>query len=187
MQTIEQRAKRAVTRKNNKLAKSHPLFAEQFAVTVESQIVKLEKQEVDNDSYFGNMLDKEREKYEQAMKLREVFAANVSPEVFAEHDARAQRIYGNRGKYSLPEYSGAFYKDWWWSRMVDFVPAYAQANCPNASFHELEMYQAEGQCPTCKTRLTKRAADVGDSPRQLSFIHVEKVIGTASSYLAPHR
>jgi hypothetical protein len=173
MLNIEQRAKRAAARKNNKLKKSHPLFAEQFAVTVESQIVRLEKQEADNDKYFENMLNKEREKYERAMKMREVFKANVSAEIFAEQDARAYRIYGKRGKYSQPEYSGAFYLDWWYSRMVEFVPSYAQANCPNASFHELEMYQAEGQCPTCKTRLTKRAADVGDSACQLSFIHTQ--------------
>jgi hypothetical protein len=170
MLNIQQRAKRAAARKNNKLAKSYPLFAEQFAVTTESQIVKLEKQEVDNDKYFENMLNKERERYERAMKMREVFKANVSAEIFAEQDARAQRIYGNRGKYSQPEYSGAFYAAWWWQCIREFVPSYAQANCPNSQFHEWEIYQAKGECPTCKTRLTKHAPNVGDSARQLSFI-----------------
>ena len=168
---IEERAKRATKRKNKKIAKRYPLFAEQFAVTVESQLTRLEKQETDNDKYFENMLNQERAKYGRAMKMREHFEANVSPEIFAEYDARAQRIYGNRGKYSQPEYSGAFYLDWWWARMVEFVPSYAQEHCPNNNFHELEMYQAKGECPTCKKRLTKRAPDAGDSARQLSFIN----------------
>ena len=171
MLNIEQRAKRATARKNKRIAKAYPLFAEQFAVTVEIQIVKLERQEANNDRYFENMLNQERAKYERAMQMREIFKANVLPEIFAEHDARAKRIYGNRGKYSQPEYSGAFYLDWWWARMVEHVPSYAQENCPNNNFHELEMYQAKGECPTCKKRLTKRAPDAGDSARQLSFIH----------------
>jgi len=167
---IQQRAKRAVARKNNKLAKEYPLFASEFAVTVEDQVKRLQKMDASTDKHFEQMLEADRARYKVAMMYREVCAANMPAEKFAEFDARAYRIYGNRGKWSQPEYSGSFYADWWWQCIKEFVPSYAQAHCPNFQFHNWEIYQAEGECPTCKTRLTKRAPDVGDSARQLSFI-----------------
>ena len=170
MLNIQQRAKRAAARTNNKLEKRYPLFAEQFAVTAESQLERLQKIDVATDNHFEALQNAERKMFDLAMKRRSICEANMPPELFAEQDARAYRIYGTRGKYSQPEYSGAFYANWWWHVLKEFVPSYAQAHCPNVQFHDWEIYQAKGECPTCKTRLTKRVPDVGDSARQLSFI-----------------
>lgn len=188
MLNIEQRAKRAAARKNNKLAKAYPLFAEQFAVTVESQVERLQKTDLSIDAFFEHLRNIERELYALAMERREICKAFMPADKFSEHDARAYRIFGTRGKLLLPEYAGSVYADWWWQAIRDYVPQYAQTHCPNSQFHEWKVYQAEGKCPTCKTRLTKRAPDVGDSARQLSFIQPQALSAPlALSQLAPRR
>lgn len=176
MLNIQQRAKRAAARKNNKLAKECPLFASQFAVTVDQQIERLQKMDVSTDRYFEKIHEADEARYKVAMTYRDVCAANMPAEKFAEFDARVNRIYGNRGKWSQPKYSGSFYADWWWQCIREFVPSYAQANCPNSQFHEWEIYQAEGECPTCKTRLTKRAADVGGFCPPTEFYSTPSII-----------
>lgn len=161
---IQQRAKRATTRKNNKLAKKYPLFAEQLAITIESQMERLEKQEITNERYFEKLRQAQQAAYQRGVEYRAVVEQLARQGDFGDYDKRYQRIYGNRSM----ERSGSEFADWWWQAAKELIPTWAQEHCPNAHFHEWEMYQAEGECPTCKARLN--APDIKDSPHQLSFI-----------------
>lgn len=41
--TLQQRAERAAKRRNKQVAQEYPLFAQQFAVTIESQVERLQR------------------------------------------------------------------------------------------------------------------------------------------------
>lgn len=150
--TIEQRAQRAAKRINNKLAKTHPLFTEQFAVSVESQVERLTRLDAGAEKAFEFMRQNSCKAWERGLRLRAVIA-DLAPNDFDEYEQRYQRIYGTRGKYSEPEYAGANLADWWWQAVKVLVPVWAQANCPNGQFHEWKIYKQSGKCPTCRKKL----------------------------------
>jgi hypothetical protein len=148
--TLTQRAQRAAKKRNRKIARACPLFAEQFAVTVESQVERLQQQEVAAANYLERLRQFDREKAAYALILRGVVAAHVTVEELAALDARLQRIHGGHGLYSEAEHMGARWADFWWQIVRDLSPDYAQAHCPNTKYHETWA----GQCPTCKRLLT---------------------------------
>ena len=112
--TAEQRAARAVKRKNKKIAQEYPLFAEQFAVTLEEQVKQIEKQDATNLIYFENLRKGELEAWERACAAKEKARLLLPPEKFKDYETRYQKIYGSRpGKYSEPEYVGYYAADWW--------------------------------------------------------------------------
>ena len=148
--TLEQRAQRAAKKRNREIARAYPLFAEQFAVTVESQVARLQRQEIAAGQHLERLRQHEREAAAYAQTLRGVVAAHVTAEDLAALDARLQRIYGGHGLYSEAEYMGARWADFWWQIVRDLAPDYAQTHCPNARYHETWA----GQCPTCKRLLT---------------------------------
>lgn len=153
MLTLEERAIRAVKRRNKKAALEFPLFPSLFAVTFESQVERITHQSVAAESHFERLREFDRAKFAQAMLLRAVFEAHVTPEVLQAQDERVVRIFGNRGVFSGPEYAGAKYADFWWHRVKESVPVWAQTHCPNKQFHGWNVYRREGKCPTCGCHL----------------------------------
>jgi hypothetical protein len=168
MLTISQRAERAARRKNKKIAHDFPLLAEQLAVTVESQVARLQKQDEDNVAYEERLQVGNQRAWERAIVCKIVAREFLPAELFESYEARYQRIYGHRSY----EYAGHATADWWWCALRDNDVTWAHEHCPNAVFHNSEPYQQAGQCPTCKRKLTPLAAKKQqEAPLQLSFIH----------------
>jgi len=159
MLTVTQRAERATKRRNKKIAQAYPLFAEQFAVTVKSQVERLEKQADENVKYFERLHKQSLEAYNRAMRYKEIARVELTAEKFAEMETRYERIYGGYGKWSEPQEVGHKAADWWWCALRDNGSRWAQEHCPNAQFHEMAIYQRAGQCPTCKRHLTPAPPD----------------------------
>lgn len=114
MLSIEQRAERAVRRKNKLLAKEYPLFADQFETTFDDQVKRIEKQDADNVLYFERLRQGELDAWQRSLELKEQARQIMPIEVFLDYEKRYERIYGSRpGKYHEPEYVGRFAADWW--------------------------------------------------------------------------
>lgn len=167
MLTIEQRAARAAKRRNKKIAQAYPLFAEQFAVSVESQIERLKFQDAEADKHLERHKNFDEMQFALGMKYRGIAKSEMPAEQWQSLDDRYQRIFGKR------DLSGqaAFLADWWHCALRDNGSPWLQSNCPHAKWHELETYQQAGRCPCCGRHLTPLAPDTANAARQMTFIH----------------
>lgn len=148
--TLQQRARRATTRRNNQTAARYPLFAAQFAVTVESQVARLTHQDAGNEAYFARLRAASHAAYQRGVVIRTAVQALAPAAQLAERDAAYLRWYGP----CVPEEHGHRFADFWWHAAKKLIPTWVQAHCLNAHFHRWELYQRAGQCPTCGRALT---------------------------------
>lgn len=167
MLTITQRAERATKRRNKKIAQDYPLFADQFAVSVESQVERLKFQDVEADKHLARHKAFDEMQFALGMKYREVAKSEMPDEQWQNYEARYQRIFGKR------DLSGqaAFLADWWHCALRENSSAWLQSHCPNAEWHALKAYQQAGRCPCCGRHLTPLAPDAATAARQMTFIH----------------
>jgi hypothetical protein len=182
MLSIAQRAERAARKRNKKIAQEYPLFAGQFDVTVESQVERLEKQEIDNEKFFKRIHELNERQYREGLVYRDVASMELSPEKFAEYETRYQRIFGNRSI----DAQGEWLVDWWHCALRDNGSSWLQNNCPRSEMHEWEVYQREGRCPSCGRHLTPLAPDKsGDSPVQSALFTLEVLPTNQAGTLSP--
>jgi len=156
--TLEQRARRAATRRNNKIRKRYPLFAEHFATTPEREAERLRRQDEAIDRYFTRLRAGRQAAYERGLWLRETARELLPADVWQERDAVYQSIYGHRPH----DLQGHELSDWWWCLLRDYASDWAHAHCPIR--HQHAAYHAAGlRCPVC--HLTPRAADLPPASR----------------------
>jgi hypothetical protein len=155
--TLEERARRNATRKNNQSKKQYPLVPEQFAVEAEAE--RLQRLEVSAAEGLARIKQFNLESAGHAAELRNAVREHVSADVLAQLDAKLEKLYGGRGAYSAGAYKGAEWADFWWQAVKQYAPDYAQANCPNSFMHSERMYQRQGYCPTCRLPLITPAEE----------------------------
>ncbi len=140
VQTID-RAERAAKRRNKKIAQRYPLFAEQFATTVEAERKRLAEWQKEID-----LSDRRRLEFNGAMRQRGdewrlVVAGVVSAEEIATLDEKYERAFGR--------YDASYYPEFWWQQVKQHAPSYAHAHCPNLRYHDVRYWGSDGHCCTC--------------------------------------
>jgi hypothetical protein len=142
---LQTRAERAAKRRNKKTAERFPLLAEQLAVSVESQVERLTRQDADNIAYFERLEAGNKRAWERAAERKEIARQTFPADLFAEYERRYQRIYGT---YAYKD-CGHFAADWWWCALRDMNVPWCWENCPNEFFHAENWHRRAGRCPTC--------------------------------------
>ncbi len=167
MLTIEQRAARAAKKRNRKIAQAYPLFADQFAVSVESQVERLKAQDVEAAQHLERHRKFDEMQFALGMKYREIAKSEMQENVWQDLENRYQRIFGKR------DISGqaAFLADWWHCALRDNNSAWLQNNCPMSEWHALEVYQRAGRCPCCGRKLFLSTEQKKPEYKQRGFIH----------------
>jgi hypothetical protein len=163
---IERRAARAAKKRNRKIAQAYPLFADQFAVSVESQVERLKIQDAKADELLARHKSFDEMQFALGMQYREVAHTEMPAEQWQDYEARYLRIFGRR------DLSGqaAFLADWWHCALRDNGSKWLQNNCARAEIHEWECYRREGKCPNCGRSLTPLAPVAGPTAQQMTFI-----------------
>ena len=176
--TVEQRARRAVTRRNNKIAERYPLFAEQFATTYDDELARLRAQDTANKVYFAKMQVAEAQAWARGARRRRVAKRLLPREQFIELDAKFWHTYPLAREKA--QWFGAKFADWWWQALRG--TPWAFEHCPNARYHNQpgwwmprynylhKVFVTPIRCPTCgiprPRNLTPHAADGANAPRQ---------------------
>jgi hypothetical protein len=151
--TLDQRARRAATRKNNQVAQRYPLFPEHFATTVEAEKERLIRQEQQAIAYLERLRRGGLAAWEKGQGLRQVALDLLPAEVVAERDAHFQRWHGHRPQHEV----GHYLTDLWWRALRDHAPHWTSQRCPNAYFHPLTWWARDQPCPTCHMPWNERA------------------------------
>jgi hypothetical protein len=153
--TLEQRAKRNATRLNNKTKKRYPLFADQFATTIEKQTERLRQLDVATAGSADRLREMSRAMWQNGIERRAALALVISAEELTQCDAKWETIFGANGiSPRSPDQGGEYYADHWWTCAKQYAPAWAQEHCPNIICHTEAVYRREGKCPTCGRLLT---------------------------------
>jgi hypothetical protein len=163
--TIEVRAERATRKRNKKIAALYPLLADQLAVTVESQVARLQKQETDNATVFERWKIAEIKAWEHGLMLREVARQCLPAEDLESFDFRFLRMFGPKRWQDC----GAYLADWWWCSMRDMDVEWCWDNCPNEILHDYDFIRKDGRCPTCHKPLTPPEPEPA-GPVQIAFL-----------------
>lgn len=152
---IEKVAARAAKRKNNKIAKRYPLFADQFAVTAEAEKERILRQRERAEVWKGRMAERSRKKWDEGLRMREAARQELGEEAFQRREELWMRWFGN----AEPRYDGYRLVDFWWQALRG--TAWAAENCPNKEKHGdpkwwephfnflLGRYVETTECPTC--------------------------------------
>jgi hypothetical protein len=144
--TLDQRARRAATRKNNQIARRYPLFADEFATTVEAERERILRQEEQGKRVIARLEKLGLEHWAKGQQLRRVAQLHVPAGVFAERDASFEHIYGHKA----PEWAGTNLADFWWQVLRNHAPAdIKRQHCPHADHHHDLRYWPNGPCPAC--------------------------------------
>lgn len=161
--TLDERAKRNTTRLNNKTRKRYPLFAEAFATTPDVQRERLQRLGEHAERATELLRQHSLAAWQRGVERRAAIAQLVTPAVLAECDAKWEFMYGvGKTFYKSPEQNGCYYADHWWQCAKQHALEWAQTHCPNAQFHEWNMYRREGKCPTCGLILDAPVENVQD-------------------------
>ena len=120
--TLDQRARRAATRKNNQIARRYPLFADEFATTVEAERERILRQQEQGKRVIERLAQLGLAQWEKGQEMRRVAQQCVPADVFAAKDAHFQRWHGHK----LPEWAGGFLADLWWCTLRDYAPDAAE-------------------------------------------------------------
>ncbi len=155
--TLEQRARRATTRRNNEIKKRYPLFAVEFATTPEAEAARLVKQGMQAEARFAEMRIFESGKWGQGARYRHVAKQLLTAERFSEVDSRFWKIY--QMAREKVEWYGYRFADWWWIALRGYQWAFD--NCPNREYHNEPLwwypqwdflqsaFVEPMKCPTC--------------------------------------
>jgi len=145
----DQLAKRAATKRNNRLRKSMPLFApllteagpmSDWLTTPNKQKERIHHQHEEFKKIWATWEKDEKEFRLRGDERRAIIATHVDAETLAGLDQHYIRILGLYG----PEY----WADYWWGKLVKYVPKEAQERCPNKRLHE-GLGRWHECCPTC--------------------------------------
>lgn len=166
--TLEVRAERAARRRNKIIAEKYPLFADQLAVSKESQVVRLIDQEEKNYKFFERLTISFELAWQRGLFLREIASRYLPEDEFECFEYRFLHIFGKRRWQD----SGHYLCDWWWCALRDMDVAWCWDNCPNINFHNEIWARNSGECPTCHKPLD--AVEIIAGISQLGFI-VEKL------------
>jgi hypothetical protein len=120
--TLDQRARRAATRKNNQIAGRYPLFADEFATTVEAERERILRQEAQGKRVIERLAQLGLAQWEKGQEMRRIAQQLLPADVFAAKDAHFQQWHGHK----LPEWAGGFLADLWWCALRDYAPDVAE-------------------------------------------------------------
>ena len=152
---IDKVAQRAAKRKNNKIAKRYPLFAEQFATTTEQEKERIIRQRARAEVASRRLKESSCVKWKQGVLLREIARRLLTAETFKEHDSIWEKFHKDR----VPEYDGHILANFWFNALKG--TDWAAENCPNKNrhndpdwwrpyFHNVyQKFMETTECPTC--------------------------------------
>lgn len=120
--TLDQRAQRATTRKNKLIAKRYPLFADEFATTVDAERERILRQEEQGKQLIERLAQLGLAQWEKGQEMRRVAQELVPADMFAAKDAHFQRWHGHK----LREWAGGYLADLWWCVLHDYAPDVAE-------------------------------------------------------------
>ena len=107
--TLEQRAKRAAKRRNSKVRRKYPLFAEQWLTTPEHEMDRLRRQEAAAERMLASLREAERAAWQRGMRYRELAREMLVPEVWKHWE----RLWHKVRPHARPEVNGFHLADWW--------------------------------------------------------------------------
>ena len=148
-----QLAKRAATKRNNRLRKSMPLFADllieggamaNWLTSPEEQGERIRRQHEEFKKIWAKWEEDEKDFRLRGNERRAIIAIHVDAETLAGLDQFYIKILGQYG----PEY----WADYWWGMLVQYVPHIAHKRCPNMNLHSGFSRRHEC-CPTCSKPL----------------------------------
>ena len=153
--TLDQRAQRAANRKNNRIAKRYPLFADEFATTVDAERERILRQQARARRTLEHLAELGLAAWEEGQQRRQVALVCSPADVVAERDATFQSIYGARPR----EQAGSSLADFWWQVLRNHASAdIRQAHCPHADHHHDLRYWPNSPCPACGIPWAARVA-----------------------------
>jgi len=168
--TDDQLAQRAATKRNNRLRKSMPLFAELLTetgsmagwlTTPDAQKDRIRRQHGEFQEHWKKLEQVYFGFKERGDRRRAIVAKHVDADTLDALDKYYQRLFGNL--------DSQYWADYWWEKLVKYVPAVAQKQCPNMKLHSSFSNWHE-ECPTCGKPLPRPAAVVADGVKQLSLL-----------------
>lgn len=146
---LTQRARRVTKRRNKKIARRYPMFAQLFAESVEQNLQRLQRHEQENQVYFERLRQKSLQHYQLGEERRQIVAQVLSDTELDELDQQVRRWHRLDA-----EVNGEFYADFWWMQIRRHVPQYAYSHCPNERYHSLPGWCGTlGYCLTCGKKL----------------------------------
>lgn len=172
--SLDQLARRAASKRNNRLRKELPLFAAlltengpmaDWLTSSTEQKDRITRQHDDARKFFIRMDMLESEFQRRGDERRAIVAQHVNSEFLAVLDEHFQKTFGHLGSH--------YWADYWWQKEVEFAPEEAQANCPNG--HMLEEFSRwHRNCPTCGTALPEYVVteDLAAKTGQLSLLEM---------------
>jgi hypothetical protein len=111
--TREQKIKRAVSRINNNLRKTFPLFTGEFDTTIEDQVARYNEIERMHDEYIKRLEMKEDEFRSKGCMFRTQALLLYTKEEFNRLDEYFNRVLGNM--------SAAYMADYWSKKVADIT------------------------------------------------------------------
>jgi hypothetical protein len=167
MLTLEQCARRAATRRNNKLKNKLPLLAEQWATTPEVEAERVVRQRAAAQEHLARLAQSDAEEWHIGEQRRLIAAKILAPEKWQHHADLWERTH----PYAKPETHGFHLADWWWQALKG--TSWAFQHCPNRTRHGdptwwephwhflLEQFVDTVECPTCGMPRTTPSLEEG--------------------------
>ena len=153
MLTVEERVKRRVKRKNNRLRKQYPLLAAElqpggaladWLVTEQQAASDLAAIIQSKDTMLARVAANDQRREVKGFHLRSLVAAVVSSDDLARRDAR-------RITYPV---AGAYTAEFWFAELRAVAPSMAQAHCEHRESHA-RFAAWHDRCPRCHLPLPK--------------------------------
>lgn len=140
--TLEQRARRNTTRKNNRIKRLFPMLAEQMLLSIDDERARLlEQLERFENIYKPRLRSLNKELWKKAFRHRVAVLGRVPKDQLREYDAK----WASCSLPIKPEY----YTHYWWTLARVHNQPYCDANCPHIARHELLFGKYGEQCPVC--------------------------------------
>ena len=153
MLTFDERVKRRVNHKNNRLRKRYPLFAAElqsggaladWLVTEQQAVTDLAAIIASKDEMLVRVAANDQRREIKGLILRSLVAEVVDP-------ATLTKLENQRAK--IPK-AGAYTAEFWFARLRTYRPLEAQARCEHRDSHAL-FAEWHDRCPRCHLPLTK--------------------------------
>jgi hypothetical protein len=155
-----QLAKRAATKRNNRLRKSMPLFADllieggamvNWLTSPEEQAERIRRQHEEFQKIWARWEKGDEEFKARGDARRAIVAQHLDAEALARLDQHYIKILGQYG----PEY----WADYWWGMLVQYVSQIAHKRCPNMNLHG-KFSRWHKCCPTCNKPLAPASVSI---------------------------
>jgi len=170
--TLDQLAKRAASKRNNRLRKEMPLFAAllteagpmaSWLTSPAEQKERIKRQHHDARKIFERLDELDSQFKRRGDERRAIVAQHIDPVTLSILDAHYQKTFGHLGPH--------YWADYWWHKEVEFAPEEAKANCPNSHIHEGFSHRHRN-CPTCGAPLAEYVVtpEVAAKTGQLSLM-----------------